>query len=296
MHLKQNDTVIIVSPSGRVAGTRLSNAASTLQKWSLNVLLSENAQKRHHNFSGTKDERLSDLQWALNHPEAKAIFASRGGYGAIHLLDKLDWFLFKKNPKILVGYSDISNLHASVNKMGVPSLHALMPNSFPPFGEPNSSLQSLKKALFDKHYTLEWKNGQASEDAEVEGEVVGGNLSILYSLQGTPYAPDYKGKILFIEEVNEYLYHIDRILHNFMLSGIFSQIKGLIIGDFSQIKDDEVPFGKSLEQIILNVTKSYQFPVAFGLQSGHSSPTLALPLGKKGKLSLSKRHCKLCFS
>ena len=295
MTLQHNDTVIITSPAGRVLDENIDNAIQILSSWGLNVLLAPNAKKEYFNFSGTEEERLHDLQWALDHPEAKAIFASRGGYGAVHLLDKLDWAMFKKYPKLLIGYSDICNFHGHINNLGFDSLHALMPNSFPKLGTSNSSLDTLKQALFLPSYSLEWASPIKCEDAQVSAEVVGGNLSILYSLQGTAYAPNYKDKILFIEDVNEYLYHIDRMLHSFKLSHAFDHIKGLIVGDFSDMKDNDVPFGKSLEAIVMDVFSSFGIPIIFGLNVGHATPSLALPLGKKGSLHIKDQKCRLLF-
>lgn len=293
MILHQGDTIIVTAPAGRVLDENMDNAVVTLESWGLNVLVSPHAKREHFNFSGTAEERRSDVQWALDHCEAKAIFAARGGYGAIHLLNQLDWTLFKKHPKLFIGYSDITNLHACINHMGIGSLHALMPNSFPKFGATNPSLDTLKVSLFDSSYSLEWQTMMPTKDVAITAPVVGGNLSILYSLQGTPYAPDYKGKILFIEEVNEYLYHVDRMLYNFELSGILTQVKGVVVGDFSEMKDNEVPFGKTIEQTILDRISKYDIPVVFGLKAGHGQPTLALPLGQPMTLEVKNNVCRL---
>lgn len=296
MTLQKGDIVLIVSPAGRVANSHIDNTVNILENWGLEVELSPNAKSEHYNFSGTKEERLSDLQWALDHSSAKAIFAARGGYGAIQLLQDLDWTKFRKREKLLIGYSDICNLHAQINNLGIASLHGLMPNSFPKEKKhDNLSLSTLKDCLFNTSYQLKWNTPFIIEDKEIEGTIVGGNLSILYSLQGTKYAPIYKDKILFIEDLCEYKYHIDRIMHNFKYSGVFNEVKAVIVGDFSNIKDNEIPFGKSVEEIILEATSEAGIPVVFGLQTGHDSPTLALPLGRKGTLSIKDRHCTLHF-
>lgn len=295
MRLKKNDTVIIFSPAGRVLNANIDNAVRTLESWGLEVLVSRNAKNEYYNFSGTEEERLSDLQWALDHPEAKAIFAARGGYGAIHLLDKLDWTVFVQQPKLLIGYSDITNFHAVVNNLGFPSLHALMPNSFPMADETNASLDSLKQVLLAQDYTVSFRCSDSVPDCCIEGEIVGGNLSILYSLQGTPYAPLYDDKILFIEEVGEYLYHIDRMVHSLAMGGVFAKIKALVVGDFTDIKDNENFFGKTVEQIIQTVVKPYGIPVIFGLKTGHGAPTLALPLGCRTTLEVQKNICRMGF-
>lgn len=295
MTLQKGDTVLIISPAGRVLDENIDNAILTLENWGLKVELSASAKKEHHNFSGTKDERQSDLQWALDHPSAKAIFASRGGYGAIQLLDGINWNNFLKSPKLLIGYSDICNLHAQINKASTPSLHALMPNSFPPLGKQNASLTTLKSALFDENYTVEWNNMIGGKDQEIEGEIAGGNLSILYSLQGTKYAPNYTDKILFIEDLCEYKYHIDRMMHNLKYSGVLQEVKAIIVGDFTDIKDNDKPFGKTVEEIILDAASGCNTSVLFGLQTGHDTPTIALPFGRKAKLKVMNNTCTLRF-
>lgn len=295
MTLQKNDTVLITSPAGRVLDANIDNAISYLKDWGLNVELAAHAKGEYHNFSGTEAERLSDLQWALDHKEATAIFASRGGYGVIHLMDKFDWTTFKQYPKILIGYSDITNLHAHINNMGISSIHGLMPNSFPQLGDSNDSIETLHRSLFEEVYSLRWTSPLAVANVSLQGEIVGGNLSILYSLQGTPYAPDYDDKILFIEDVNEYIYHLDRILHNFALSGVFTKIKGILVGDFTDMKDNDRVFGKSVEEVILSIVEKYNIPVIFGLQVGHSAPTLALPLGKQAELTVVDNDCSLKF-
>lgn len=295
MFLSKGDIVIIVSPAGRVLNENIDNAVSILEGWGLNVLLSQSSKDEYYNFSGTLDQRCDDMQWALNHTEAKAIFASRGGYGTIHLLDKLDWTTFDKYPKLLVGYSDICNLHAQINNMAVPSLHGLMPNSFPKGEEEQLSLISLKQSLFTINYLLEWTVPHDINDFQVTAPIVGGNLSILYSLQGTPYAPSYVDTILFIEDLCEYYYHIDRMLHSMAYAGVFLTIKALIVGDFSDLKDNPIPFGKSIEELIFDIVSPYGVPVIFGLKTGHSDPTLALPLGKSTVLSVKQNCCTLQF-
>ena len=295
MQLHANDTVLIVSPAGRVLGENIDNAVKILDSWDLNVLVSDHAKGEYHNFSGTENERLADLQWALDHPSAKAIFAARGGYGAIHLLDKLDWSAFRQNPKLLIGYSDICNLHPMIHQMGFSSLHALMPNSFPKKEEHQLSLQSLKEALFSKTYSLAWNDERNRGEYTLEGEIVGGNLSIMYSLLGTPYAPNYTHKILFLEDLCEYLYHADRMLNSMALAGVFSQVKGIIVGDFSDMKDNDRPFGKSINDMFRAISERYNIPVVFGLHTGHDDPTLALPLGRMSRLKIEETCCEISF-
>lgn len=295
MLLQPQDTVLIVSPAGRVLRQHIDNAIRILESWGFNVEVGTHALGEYHNFSGTQSDRLSDLQWALDHPTAKAIFASRGGYGAIQLLEELDWKQFRLKPKLLIGYSDICTLHPTIQRLGFSSLHALMPNSFPRDEKHQDSLSSLQQALFAPDYAIEWRD-KRNANTTIEGEIVGGNLSILYSLQGTPYAPDYTGKILFIEDLCEYLYHTDRMLNSLALSGVFHQIKGLIVGDFSDMKDNDQPFGKSIDEMCIAIGERYHIPIIYGLKVGHSDPTLALPLGRKAKLTSKNGDCFLQFS
>lgn len=295
MTLKPQDTVLIISPAGRVMNEHMDNAVAILTSWGLNVEMSTNCKGEYHNFSGTVEQRLSDLQWALDHPTAKAIFAARGGYGLIHLLDKLDWTAFRQMPKLLIGYSDICNLHPTIHRLGFSSIHGLMPNSFPQGDEHQLSLTSLQEVLFNAPYAITWNDVRNTSHLTLEGKIIGGNLSILYSLQGTPYAPDYKDRILFLEDLCEYLYHTDRMLNNFALAGVFNQAKAILVGDFSDMKDNDRPFGKSITELFRGISESYNIPVIFGLKTGHSDPTLALPLGRKARLSLAEEHCTLLF-
>ena len=295
MNLQANHVVLIVSPAGRVLKSHIDNAVSILQSWNLQVELGKYVTSEYQNFAGTIEQRLEDLQWALNHPTAKAIFCSRGGYGIIQLLDKIDWTHFSKNPKLLIGYSDVTNLQVQINNMGISSLHALMPNSFPRNDEHQESLTSLKKSLFDSEYKLSWKSPISVANTNVEGEIVGGNLSIIYSLQGTPYALNFKDKILFLEDVSEYMYHIDRMLRSLDLAAAFSGLRALIVGDFSETKDNDRPFGKSVEDMFIEIGKRNNIPVVFGLKTGHGDPTLSLPLERKAKLKVENNSCTLDF-
>ncbi len=295
MSLQTNDLILIVSPAGRVLKSHIDNAVGILKSWGLRVELGKYVCSEHHNFAGTIEQRLEDLQWALDHSTAKAIFCSRGGYGIIQLLDKIDWAKFKKNPKLLIGYSDVTNLQVQINNLGISSLHALMPNSFPRNGEHHESIVSLKKALFDKQYKLSWESEISIFDQEIEGEIVGGNLSIIYSLQGTPYVLNTKDKILFIEDVSEYLYNIDRMLRSVELSNKYIDIRAIIVGDFTDIKDNERPFGVSIQEMLVNIGKRNNIPVIFGLKTGHGDPTLALPLGQKTYITIKDNICTLKF-
>jgi len=296
MHLNPADTVLIISPAGRVRHSHIDHAIRVLNSWGLKVELGRYAKAEFYNFAGTLEERLADLQWALDHPYAKAILASRGGYGTLQLLDKIDWSIFQQKPKLFVGYSDITTLQVQINNMGIASLHALMPNSYPKgTGEHQASLQTLEKALFHRPYAIAWENTVSIQPMSIDAEVIGGNLSILYSLQGTPYAPNYKDKILFIEEVSEYLYHTDRMLRSMDYAGVFAQLKAILVGDFTSMKDNALPFGQSVEQMLADIAQKHNVPVCFGLPCGHGDPTLALPLGEKGLLKLDAKHCHLSF-
>ena len=296
MLLHPQDTVLIVSPAGRVLNAHIDNAIKILESWNLKVELGSHAKGEYHNFSGTIAERLSDLQWALDHPNAKAIFAARGGYGVIQLIDQLNWDTFQRFPKLLIGYSDICNLHPRIHRLGYTSMHALMPNSFPQNNEQHqASLSSLKQALFTPNYSLTWHDERNRESLELEAPIIGGNLSILYSLQGSSFAPDYNDKILFLEDLCEHLYHTDRMLRSLALSGVFSQIKGIIVGDFSNMKDNERPFGKSIEELFIDLGTAFKLPIIFGLKTGHSDPTLALPLGQRAKMTIEDANCSLQF-
>ncbi|MFH1297940.1 MAG: LD-carboxypeptidase [Bacteroidota bacterium] len=283
--LRKGDKVAIVSPARSISFEEVFPIMKLLQKWDLEVVLGTHVFGKHHQFSGTDEQRCQDLQQMLDDPSIRALIASRGGYGTVRIIDSLDFKRFTKHPKWIVGYSDCTVLHSHIHRhMGIQTLHAMMPYNIKELNNREISQESLRKALFgeeisySKHITFWDRTGLT------EGELVGGNLSILCSLAGTSSDIDTKGKILLLEDVDEFLYHIDRMMMNLKRSGKLKELKGLIVGGLTDMKDNEVPFGKSPQEIIQEAVKDYKYPVCFDFPAGHGKNNVALYLGRKVKL------------
>lgn len=290
--LKKGDQVLIIAPARKVDISSLEASEKLLAEWGLISIRSKNLLSESGIFSGTDHERKQDLQWALDHQEAKAIWCYRGGYGSIQLVEELNPSNFLKYPKWIIGFSDITVLHCFSNIiLNSCSIHATMPINVKENSE--ESLLSLKKILFKYSMDYHWAFSNENIIGKCEGEIIGGNLAVLCSTLGTSYQPDFEGKILFIEDIDEYLYRIDRMLWQLKFAGVFHHIKGIIVGHFSNIKDNKIPFGKSLKQIILDKTQEFNFPVAFDFPSGHENDNWSLLFGKRVKFQVEKNNNRL---
>ena len=288
MKLQENDLVALISPAGYLSDKQVVNQAiGLLNKWRLRSYVAPNALKQYGHFAGTDQERLSDLQAAMDNPEVKMIWALRGGYGSIRIVDQLDFTQFKIQPKLLVGFSDITILHRKCQQQGFESLHALMPVQLKNKIS-KDVIRQTKMALFDNHVAYRFKTNTFTTDfTEVTGEVTGGNLANLYSLLGTNLDFDTNDKILFIEDVGEQLYQIDRMMIALKKAGKLKNLKALLVGQFTDIPDNEPPFGKMLEEIILEHTPNH-IPVIFKAPIGHITDNYPLFLGKK--LTITKQN------
>ncbi len=285
--LKAGDKVGIISPAGKVNETKILQAVKYLNEWGLEVILGENALGSFHQFSGTDRERTNDLQKMLNDPGIKAIFSSRGGYGTMRLMDLIDFTAFNKSPKWIVGFSDITALHVYLNGLlNMESVHGPMPSTFPDIE--NESLNSLKEILFKGTISYKLPYDKLNRPGITNAPLVGGNLSILYALSGSRFDLVTNGKILFIEDVGEYLYHLDRMMMNLKLSGKLSDLKGLLVGGISEMKDNEVPFGKNANEIIYEYVENFDFPVAFNFPAGHIDTNLGLIFGRNISFVVNK--------
>jgi muramoyltetrapeptide carboxypeptidase len=292
--LMPGDKIRIVSPAGKCTEEQIMPAVSWLRENGYLVETGRHIFGQHFQYAGKDDDRLSDLQEALDDTEAKAIICSRGGYGTIRLIDQLDFTRFRKHPKWLVGYSDITVLHNRLHLSGYASIHGAMCRSFfPENGFPDDTLLSLMNLLRGEKPGYTIVPSPVNHCGIATARLVGGNLSLLYSLSGTPYDLDTAGKILFIEDIGEYLYHIDRMMVGLRLSGKLKYLAGLVVGQFTEVKDNEEPFGKSVEEIILDAVRDYDFPVCFGFPAGHGQPNLALRLGSTYKMKIEGKHCSL---
>ncbi|MEN8928794.1 MAG: LD-carboxypeptidase [Flavobacteriales bacterium] len=265
--LKKGDNVIVISSSGKVEEGKVRLACKKLEAWGLNVKFGAHAFSVHNKMAGKDKDRASDLQAALDDDSIKAIFCSRGGYGLVRIIDAIDFSGFQKSPKWIVGFSDVTVLHNQVNGMGIATIHGPMPNSFA--STPEITMDSLRNALFDKNYQL---------PNPFQGkEIVGGNLAIIYSLLGTNSDIDTKGKVLLLEDIGEYAYNIDRMFFALKKAGKFEGIEGLLIGQFSGIKEDD--FGFSVKQIIDNCISEYDFLTYYDIHVGHVDDNRAVVLG-----------------
>ena len=285
-YLKKGDTISIVAPARKIAKAELQFAIDTFKKWGLKVVLGKNLLKIHHQFSGTDEQRTADLQQALDDKNISAVISARGGYGTLRIIDQLNFSKFKKNPKWMIGYSDITVLHSHIhNNFGIQTIHGTMPINFIKNEE---AVESLRKALFGEPLSYSFEKHKLNRKGNCKGELVGGNLSLLYALCGSSSDIDTKGKILFIEDLDEYLYHIDRMMLNLKRSGKLKSLAGLVVGGMTDMKDNTIPFGKTAEEIILDAVKEYKFPVYFGFPAGHIERNLALKLGSKVSIEQGK--------
>lgn len=295
--LKPGDTVGIVAPARKVSEDEIAPAIQIVKGWGLNVVLGKSLFGGFNQFSGTDFERAADLQEMFENPDVKAILCARGGYGSVRLLDKINLRDLQRNPKWLVGYSDITVLHGILNNWYlVETLHATMPINFPKDGKDNGSTTLLKQTLFGKSPFYNIEPNKYSRMGSSEGFVTGGNLSILYSLSGTEADIAADEKILFIEDLDEYLYHIDRMIMNLKHSGKLKNLAGLVVGSMSDMHDNAVPFGKTAYEIIREAVDEYDYPVCFGFPAGHCGENVPLIMGRKAKLEVTELGSTLQFS
>lgn len=293
-YLHEGDLISIVSPASSVADASLIEGAERcLTSWGLRVHVSPHVLTHCGHFAASDEDRLADIQTAIDDPEVKAILCSRGGYGAMRILDQLDLSNLKNQPKWMIGFSDVTALHAAFVNAGVCSLHSPMCKALAHSHSQKSVVHAIHDRLFGEspmHYTE--PAHVANRLGVAEGVLVGGNLSLIYALQGTPFQFPSEDAVLFIEDLSEKFYHIDRMMHNLKLSGMLSHIKGLIVGQFTDIPDDP-DFGQTFEEVILDVVKDYNIPVCFDFPVGHVGRNFPLIEGAKVRLSVSEKSVEL---
>lgn len=277
-NLKVGDTIALISSARKVAREEIQFAINTLETWGLKVVLGENLFHQENQFSGSDSERSEDLQAAINNENIQAILFARGGYGTVRIVDSIDFSALKKKPKWIIGYSDITVLHSHVHRhFNLATLHAPMAFNFTKAS--STLLETMRETLFGKAMNYKFAGHKLNRNGTAKGSVVGGNLSILYSLLGSPSDIDTDGKILFLEDLDEYLYHIDRMVMNLKRNGKLSKLAGLIVGGMSDMKDNLIPFGKTAEEIIFDAVKEFNYPVCFNFPAGHVEENLPLTLG-----------------
>ncbi len=291
--LKAGDTVAIVCTARKFFPEDAKPAIELLESWGLKVKLGATIGLDNFQLGGTDYQRVADFQAQLDDEKVKSIWCARGGYGTVRIIDSLDFTKFKKHPKWIMGFSDVTVLHSQLNVERVATLHSIMPFTVPK--APEEVKETLRKALFGEtiSYTISSKSYDIKGKAS--GELVGGNLSILYSLLGSKSAISTKDKILFIEDLDEYLYHIDRMMYNLKRNGYFENVKGIIVGGMTDMHDNEIPFGQDAVQIITAITKEYNIPIAFEFPAGHQTDNRTLILGKQVDFEVNEKEVKLQF-
>jgi len=292
--LKPGDKVAIVATARKIYLKDLDDGIALLKKWGLIPVIGKTIGLSDNQYAGTDAQRAQDIQQMLNDPEIKAIWCAKGGYGTVRIIDQLDFYKFVKYPKWIIGYSDVTVLHSHLHKIGFKTLHAIMPLSI----EDNTAFAkaSLKESLFGEKPTLSYNTQHSlNRTGQAKGELVGGNLSILYSLCGSSSGLDTEGKILFIEDLDEYLYHIDRMIMNLKRNGMLDHLAGLVVGGMTKMHDNRTPFGKTAQEIVIDAVQECTFPVAFDFPAGHVDDNRALLLGSEVTLEVSNTKATITY-
>ncbi|MES2373171.1 MAG: LD-carboxypeptidase [Bacteroidota bacterium] len=293
-YLTKGDTIGIVCPAGYMPYEKAATCIEILQQWGYKVRIGKTLGNQFHYFSGTDEERLADLQMMLDDKEVKGILCGRGGYGMSRIIDQLDFKAFKKDPKWLIGFSDITILHAHVyRQFNIATLHAPMAAAFNDGEFENEFIQSLRKALKGGLSNYTCATHTLNRTGKGEGELIGGNLSLVAHLVGSASSFQTKGKILFLEDVGEYIYNVDRMMIQLKRSGMLQQLAGLVIGGFSEMKDTTTPFGTDVFSAIHSHIKEYNYPVCFDFPVSHEKNNYALKVGVKHQLTVSKNKVVL---
>ena len=292
-HLQKGDTVAILATARKNLDDNLKPAIDLLKSWGLNVVIGSSIGLDNNQLAGTDEQRAADFQQQLNNPNIKAIWCVKGGYGTVRMIDLLDFTAFKKNPKWIVGFSDVTVLHNHLNTLGFKSIHGIMPVTVAKATP--EAIETLRIALFGEKLKYEIDPFMMNRPGKATGELVGGNLSILYSLFGSPSAIDCTDKILFIEDLDEYLYHIDRVMINLKRNGCLESIKGIVVGSMTKMKDNDIPWGKNAIEIIEDVTKTYNIPVLYNFPAGHIQDNRALILGDIVTINVNEKCSTLVF-
>ena len=284
--LRKGNTIGIVSTARKISELELSPLIKLLSEWGLNYKLGKTIGVDDNQYAGNDALRTQDFQEMMDDSSVHAIWCARGGYGTVRLIDVLDFSNFRKYPKWIVGYSDVTVIHSHVHKLGIETLHANMAIEIDTKTE--ATRKGIYKVLFGETYEIEYRsNIELHRKGKAKGPLIGGNLSLLYSLLGSPSDIDTEGKILFIEDLDEMLYHIDRMMQNLKRNGKLKGLKGLIVGGMSDMKDNTIPFGKKAEEIVWDTIRTYDFPVCFGFPAGHIQDNRALILGREVVLEIN---------
>ncbi len=291
-NLKKGDTIMILA-TARKHLSSLEPTFNLLKNWGLEVKLGKTIGQEYHQLSGKDEIRIKDFQEAINDPNIKAIWCVRGGYGTVKIIDELDFSALLENPKWIIGYSDVTVLHSHLNNLGLETLHATMPINIDKNSE--DSKETLRKAVFGEQLSYQIPTDSLGIKGKGKGQLIGGNLSIIYSLMGSNSSIETKGKILFLEDLDEYLYHIDRMMMNLKRCGYLKNLNGIIVGGMTSMKDNEIPWGKDAYQIILEHSKDLKIPVIFNFPAGHIPDNRALIMGRNVALDVNEETTTVVF-
>jgi len=292
-YLQKGDTVAIVATARKHVDDQLDYAISFLNDLGFEVLIGSSIGLENNQLAGSDEARANDLQHQINNPMVKAIWCVRGGYGTVRMIDLVDFSVFQQNPKWVIGFSDVTVLHQHINRMGIATLHAMMPVNVPKATD--EAKKTLVKALMGEPLDYEINHSDLNQNGEATAEIVGGNLSIIYSLLGSNSLAGFDGKILFLEDLDEYLYHIDRMIFALDRAGVFQNLKGLVVGSMSSMHDNPIPWGKNALEIIHERTSKYGFPILFDFPAGHIHNNCAIPFGKQAHLKVTNQQGSLSF-
>ena len=291
--LKRGDLVYIVSPAKPIDKGSIDFAKTLLESWGLLVEFADHSLGNHNYFSGNDADRISDFQAAIDHEKAKAILCARGGYGCVRIVDELNWNNFEMNPKWMIGFSDITVMHHRTQRLAVMSMHATMPLNFKI--NTKEALATFRAALMGESFSIHVAPSSLNRLGKAKGRLLGGNLSIIYSLLGTDDAYDFNGSILFIEDLSEQLYHIDRMFFALEKAGVFKKVKALIIGGMTDLKDTTPSLGIRYEEIILEKLNGIDIPICFNFPTGHVEDNRAMIIGADAFIEVDAKGAKLCY-
>ena len=290
--LQPNDQIRIISPAGTIDPEYIDGAIKVLTGWGFKVTEGESARAEYGRFAGTDEQRLQDLQDALDDTNVKAVLCSRGGYGVARIIDQIDFTGFVSSPKWLIGFSDITILHNAITNLGISSIHGVMAKYFTELPVESEQLQRLKDILTGKFPLYNFQSQSNNRIGVVQGKLIGGNLSVLMGLRGSRFDLDYQDAILFLEDVGEKPYQIDRMIQNLRFSGVLSQLSGLVLGQFSDCDEDPLMM-ESIQESILSAVSEYDYPVCFNFPAGHVDYNLPLILGGNATFHITKNNVEL---
>lgn len=293
-YLKRGDTVGILATARKVDMAPLEPAIKLLKSWGLNVVIGKTVGLDNNQLAGADWQRATDFQQMLDNPSIKAIWSAKGGYGTVRMIDRLDFTKFKQRPKWIIGFSDVTVLHSHINNLDIATLHSIacisVANATP------EAIESFRKGIFGGKLEYTIPPHAFNKTGKAQGELIGGNLSVLYSIMGSVSEADYKGKIIFIEDLDEYLYHIDRMMMNLDRNNYFKNVKGIIIGGMTKMRDNDIPWGHDALEIIQDITKEYKIPICFNFPAGHIKDNRALVFGKQVTMDVTADGTKITFN